>query len=324
MIGYTHETDRQSNPMEPSPTAQPTESQEACSQSSKTNKKRVTDDVRNALTSQVIVGLIVAIIMVLAHTFYPTAYQDIVTQIRQNTHKRDDVVQDANLLLALFRSDPTSSQDEQNVQQEEADERLIPEQQSMEIVPQAGDGALVELELAQPDAKSSQESDQDDASKANQAGGVPADPSVVPKNARIDAISYKSKLSVPLKEETYVTSKYGIRKHPITGEEDFHTGVDLAADEGTSIIAPAKGKVMEAGFGEKLGNYVKIRHNDGGISIYGHCKELYVKQGDQVKQGSVIAAVGSTGMSTGPHLHLAFILDGKYVNPGYIFKHVEV
>ena len=114
-----------------------------------------------------------------------------------------------------------------------------------------------------------------------------------------------------------VTSGYGYRVHPITGEKNLHRGVDLAAAEGTPIKAIQDGRVVSAGDAGSYGLCVVIEDENGYQSRYAHCASLSVSAGQEVKRGDVIAAVGSTGQSTGPHLHLEVMLDGEYLNPYY-------
>ncbi len=100
-----------------------------------------------------------------------------------------------------------------------------------------------------------------------------------------------------------ITSRYGYRDHPIIDDSSFHTGIDIAAKKGSTVAAFADGKVLEAGKNNIYGNYILIEHKDGIRSFYGHNSKLTVKKGQSVKIGQKIAEVGSTGMSTGPHLH---------------------
>ncbi len=100
-----------------------------------------------------------------------------------------------------------------------------------------------------------------------------------------------------------ITSRFGYRDHPIIEDASFHTGLDIAAKKGSAISAFASGKVLEAGKNATYGNYLLIEHDDGIRSFYGHNSKLLVKKGQRVKLGQKIAEVGSTGMSTGPHLH---------------------
>ncbi|MBO2526890.1 MAG: hypothetical protein CW335_01735 [Clostridiales bacterium] len=112
-----------------------------------------------------------------------------------------------------------------------------------------------------------------------------------------------------------VTSSYGYRVHPITGNYTMHNGVDLAANQGTAIYATKSGYVTTATYNYAYGNYVTINHMDGFSSLYGHMTYFVVNDGDFVSQGQVIGYVGSTGYSTGPHLHFTVYYNGDTVNP---------
>jgi cell wall-associated NlpC family hydrolase len=116
----------------------------------------------------------------------------------------------------------------------------------------------------------------------------------------------------------YVSSGYGWRVHPVSGEKSLHRGIDIAAAQGTQILAVQDGRVVSAGDAGSYGLCVVIEDDKGYQSRYAHCSSLNVSAGQEVKRGDVIAAVGSTGDSTGPHLHLEVMLDGEYLNP-YFF-----
>ena len=123
----------------------------------------------------------------------------------------------------------------------------------------------------------------------------------------------------PLASYTRISDEYGMRIHPTLGVEQFHNGVDFAANGGTAIYAAYDGKVAAAAYSTTMGNYVMIDHGDGLATIYMHASALYVNKGDIVARGDTIAAVGSTGRSTGNHLHFSVRLNGSYVSPwGYL------
>jgi murein DD-endopeptidase MepM/ murein hydrolase activator NlpD len=113
----------------------------------------------------------------------------------------------------------------------------------------------------------------------------------------------------------WVSSDFGYRISPFTGRREFHNGLDIATREGTPIIATADGVVTFAHSKWLIGNMVTIDHGHGMTTQYGHIKELKVKKGDHVKRGQVIATVGNTGRSTGPHVHYIVRLNGVPVNP---------
>jgi murein DD-endopeptidase MepM/ murein hydrolase activator NlpD len=113
----------------------------------------------------------------------------------------------------------------------------------------------------------------------------------------------------------WISSDFGYRISPFTGRREFHNGLDIAAKEGTSIIAPADGVVTFSAHKWLIGNMIKIDHGYGVTTQYGHIKEFVAKKGDHVKRGQVIAKMGNTGRSTGPHVHYIVRLNGVPVNP---------
>jgi murein DD-endopeptidase MepM/ murein hydrolase activator NlpD len=112
-----------------------------------------------------------------------------------------------------------------------------------------------------------------------------------------------------------ITSTIGMRKHPVGGFRGRHTGVDLAAAEGTRIAAAAAGVVKDTGEGEYIGKFVILSHKDSYTTVYGHCSQTLVKKGQQIKRGQVIARVGNTGRTTGPHLHFEIRKNGIPQDP---------
>ena len=113
-----------------------------------------------------------------------------------------------------------------------------------------------------------------------------------------------------------LSSAFGMRKHPIDGYNKMHKGTDFAAPMGTPIMASGDGVVKKAGWCGGGGNCVKIRHNSSYETVYAHMSKFArgIKSGVRVKQGQIIGYVGSTGKSTGPHLHYEVIVHGKKVN----------
>ncbi len=112
-----------------------------------------------------------------------------------------------------------------------------------------------------------------------------------------------------------ITSYFGNRSSPTAGASTYHKGIDIGASTGTAIYAAASGTVVTATYSSSAGNYITISHGNGLSTSYMHCSALYVSVGDTVSQGQTIAAVGSTGISTGSHLHFAVIENGTYKNP---------
>ncbi len=124
----------------------------------------------------------------------------------------------------------------------------------------------------------------------------------------------------PLANYTRISDEYGMRMHPILKVQQFHNGVDFAAPKGTAIYAAYDGKVAAASYSSSMGNYVMIDHGDGLFTIYMHASVLYVKKGQTVIKGEKIAGVGTTGRSTGNHLHFSVRLNGEYVSPWNYLK----
>ena len=114
----------------------------------------------------------------------------------------------------------------------------------------------------------------------------------------------------------HVTSGFGLRRHPILGYVRMHAGIDFAAASGSPIYAVSDGQVSYAGWHGGHGNYVRLEHGGGLATGYGHMSRIVVSPGSRIGRGQVIGYVGSTGLSTGPHLHYELLRDGHPVNPG--------
>ncbi len=122
--------------------------------------------------------------------------------------------------------------------------------------------------------------------------------------------------SYPL-EYSRISDDFGTRIHPFTKEEKFHSGIDFAADQGTPITAAADGSVVSTGYDADCGNYIILRHGNGDMTYYACCETILLKEGSDVKRGEQIATVGSTGRSTGYHLHFAVSREGSFVRPEF-------
>jgi len=139
----------------------------------------------------------------------------------------------------------------------------------------------------------------------------------------IDAAASRRKLShmlFPSREpvrEARRSSNFGNRYDPFTGRRAFHSGMDFPAPQGTPIYASAGGKVIMAGWHREYGNKIEIDHGNGLVSRYAHAYKMMVKEGDVVSPGQKIALVGTTGRSTGPHLHFEILENGQFVNPSH-------
>lgn len=126
--------------------------------------------------------------------------------------------------------------------------------------------------------------------------------------------------SWPITASWRLTSRFGRRADPFTGVASNHTGIDMACPTGTSIKAAMSGSVVVAGWSNIYGNYVIVKHIDGYQTLYGHMSKITAKKGQYVAQGEQIGLVGSTGYSTGPHLHFSVYKNGKLVDPLTVLK----
>lgn len=128
-----------------------------------------------------------------------------------------------------------------------------------------------------------------------------------------------TKLVSPLSTNV-LTSSFGYRVSPISGKWKFHSGIDLAAPLKSSVFACCSGEVSQSGFNSTYGNFVILQHYNNLTSVYAHLSEILVKKGQKVKTGELIAKSGSTGASTGPHLHFELRKDGSPTDPGKIIN----
>ena len=121
--------------------------------------------------------------------------------------------------------------------------------------------------------------------------------------------------------EGVITSKFGVRVDPFDkSKKDFHTGIDIAAPKRTFIKSAFSGEVIETGYTSVAGNYIKLKTDEQLQTFYGHTQFVFVKQGEKILKGQVIATVGATGLVTGPHLHFEVLHNGNRVNPVYAIE----
>ncbi len=135
----------------------------------------------------------------------------------------------------------------------------------------------------------------------------------LPSNVSVNSYTLNKKMVMPVTGE--ITSKFGVRNHPIYNELRFHAGVDIAAKTGTPIYSAFTGTVEEVKYDNWNGNYLKISHEGTIETVYCHCEKISVKKGAMVNAGDVVAYVGSTGVSTGPHLHFELRVNNISYDP---------
>lgn len=144
---------------------------------------------------------------------------------------------------------------------------------------------------------------------------------IMAENKNNQSEAYTGGYVWPVPASKRVTSDFGPRKSPTAGASSNHKGIDIGAATGSDIVAVAPGKVIISRYSSSAGYYITVDHGGGLCSVYMHCSKLLASVGDVVEGGQVIAKVGSTGISTGPHLHFGVSLNGTYVSPwGYISR----
>ena len=202
------------------------------------------------------------------------------------------------------------------VEQEEANVNSLIGEKEAQIVSVSGDIANKEAAIKEYEDMIAQEN----------AEIAALEKAVAEEKARLEAENAQARVynggmfAWPCPGYKRISDEYGSRMHPILGVEKFHNGLDMAAPSGTAILAAYGGDVVAAAYSGSMGNYIMIDHGSGLYTIYMHCSALYVSKGQSVSKGQNIAAVGSTGRSTGPHLHFGVRLNGNYTSPWNYLK----
>lgn len=141
----------------------------------------------------------------------------------------------------------------------------------------------------------------------------------IPENVSVSKYKLSKRMVKPVIGGE-VTSEFGVRTHPISNELRFHAGIDIAKPLGEPVYAAFDGTVTEATYDQWNGNFVKIKHDSDILTVYCHCQKLNVKKGQVIRAGEVIGFVGSTGNSTGPHLHFELRIKNISYNPSFALK----
>lgn len=202
------------------------------------------------------------------------------------------------------------------VKQEEANVNSLIGEKEAQIVSVSGDIANKEAAIKEYEDMIAQEN----------AEIAALEKAVAEERARLEAENAQARVynggmfAWPCPGYKRISDEYGNRIHPILGVQQFHNGLDMAAASGTPILAAYDGDVVAADYSGSMGNYIMINHGSGLYTIYMHCSALYVSKGQTVSKGQNIAAVGSTGRSTGPHLHFSVRLNGNYTSPWNYLK----
>ena len=194
--------------------------------------------------------------------------------------------------------------------EQSATETLLSEKKD-EITAYEGDISNKEAAIAEYEAMIAE---QDQIIKSLEAAILEEKKRLLEENKK--AIVYDGgKFKWPAPSYTRISDEYGNRIHPILGTKQFHNGLDMAAPTGSPILAAYDGEVIAASYSPAMGNYIMIDHGDGLITIYMHASSISTSAGKMVARGERIGSVGSTGRSTGPHLHFSVRLNGSYVSP---------
>lgn len=202
------------------------------------------------------------------------------------------------------------------VEEEEANISSLIEEKEAQIISVSGDISNKEAAIKEYEEMIAQEN----------AEIAALEKAVAEEKARLEAENAQARIynggmfTWPCPGYKRISDEYGNRIHPILGTQQFHNGVDMSAPSGTAILAAYDGDVIAAAYSGSMGNYIMIDHGSGLYTIYMHCSALYVSKGQAVTKGQNIAAVGSTGRSTGPHLHFSVRLNGSYVSPWNYLK----
>lgn len=193
----------------------------------------------------------------------------------------------------------------------EAERKRIEEEERKRKEEEAKQAAeAAERKRKAEEAKRAAQAAQQQAESDSDAKRLKAIESVVPKD-----VTDPDKMIWPLPGDGRIYAYFGYRTAPTAGASTYHRGLDIGGVYGASIVASLSGTVQEAAYNASRGNYVAVSHGNGLVTYYMHCSKLLVSPGDKVLQGEVIALVGSTGISTGPHVHFSVTENGEYVDP---------
>lgn len=269
------------------------------------------DGVLGVLLFQCIIVVLLAILYVLMMSFQPPIAYEIKNTVMEksaNDFSFKDQVYDTvgNVLTYLNQIEPIDIGETGSV----------------------SDSDMTASDVMAKDKVSEQTSSENNTSSGSEgesdtgAGGEPNPVSgtEMPQNATFAPVIFTGRITFPIEKNYHITSQFGFRDHPSQGIDEFHTAVDIGAPKGTAVLAAADGVVIKSEKGASLGNYIIIDHSNGFLTVYGHCDKLIAKVGAHIREGEVIAKVGSTGDSTGNHLHFGMKKDDLYFDPSYVFK----
>ena len=224
-------------------------------------------------------------------------------------------IAEAKVALETEHAELLDLQEQTEAKHASVEELMVAKQAEIKAVEGKIDAAKDEVTDYQKDLKA-----QENSIKAIEAE-IKRQEEAAKKKAEASGQTYKTqsigdiKFIWPCPSSGRITSKFGARTSPTKGASSNHQGIDIGAPTGNNIVAAAGGTVVVSTYSYSAGNYVMVNHGGGVYTVYMHASKLLCKVGDTVKQGQVIAKVGSTGYSTGPHLHFGIRVNGTYVNP---------
>lgn len=191
-------------------------------------------------------------------------------------------------------------------------ERIAAEKRRLEEEAAAAEAARIAAEQAAREAEAAAADEAERAKLEAQERAAQAQNNL---DSTLDYASVGDGLAWPVPDSYRITDTFGGRIHPISGVYHHHTGIDVGAATGSTLVAAQSGTVILSAWNGGYGNCVMINHGNGMVTLYGHMNAFYVSSGQWVEKGQSIGEVGNTGLSTGPHLHFEVILNGAKVNP---------
>ncbi len=229
---------------------------------------------------------------------------DLQTQALAKQQSIQSLINKKNQELTSYNQKISTAQNEIDRQQSEIDDLYE------DIRAQEANIEAMEREIERQEEEARKKAEEEARKKAEAEG----------KDPDSAESSYKARTMTggfvwPVPSSGRITSHFGERESPTEGASSYHKGIDIGASSGSSVIAAASGKVVIATYSSSAGNYIMISHGSSTYTVYMHLSSMKVSEGDEVSQGQTIGAVGSTGYSTGPHLHFGIRKNGSYVDP---------
>lgn len=231
----------------------------------------------------------------------------------------ESIEDDSESIDEIIEREKKRLEDEEEIKREE-EERLALEAEVRRLEAERLAAIEAAKKAAEEAAKKAAEeekkrAEEEAAKKAEEAKNYVHGKLNAAKGIELTDITDVNQMIWPLPGDGRIYSKFGYRKAPTAGASTYHKGVDIGGSYGADIVSVLAGKVTTASYSATNGNYIRVDHGNGVVTAYVHCSKLLVKKGDYVKQGQVIALCGSTGISTGPHLHFGVIINGTFVDP---------